>query len=111
MLGKALHYLSAHWPKLIRCVEDGDYPLDNNAGENALRPFVVGRKNWLFSDTVRGAHASANLYSLIDTAKAHGLEPYRYLRRVFDDLPKATTVEDIEALLPWNINLAEPLPA
>ena len=110
LLGKALHYLSVQWPKLIRFVEDGDYPLDNNAAENALRPFVVGRKNWLFSDTVKGAQASANLYSLIETAKANGLEPYRYLRQVFDDLPKATTVEDIEALLPWNVNLTEPLP-
>ena len=110
LLGKALHYLSAQWPKLIRFVEDGDYPLDNNAAENAIRPFVVGRKNWLFSDTVKGAQASANLYSLIETAKANGLEPYRYLRQVFDDLPKATTVEDIEALLPWNVNLTEPLP-
>ena len=59
------------------------------------------RKNWLFSDTVHGAKASANLYSLIETAKANGLEPYAYLRRVFTELPAATTVEDIEALLPW----------
>ena len=59
------------------------------------------RKAWLFSDTVKGAQSSANLYSLIETAKANGLEPYAYLRRVFTLLPAATTVADIEALLPW----------
>lgn len=62
---------------------------------------MTGRKNWLFSDTVHGAKASANLYSLVETAKANGLEPYAYLRRVFTELPAATTVADIEALLPW----------
>ncbi len=67
------------------------------------RPFVIGRKNWLFSDSVRGVKASANLYSLIETAKANGLEPYAYLRRVFAELPRAETVEAIEALLPGGI--------
>jgi hypothetical protein len=103
LLGKALHYLHAQWPKLIRFLDDGRYPIDNNACENAIRPFVVGRKNWLFSDSVGGAQASANLYSLIETAKANGVEPYRYLRHVFQKLPVATTVDDYEALLPWNI--------
>jgi transposase len=64
---------------------------------------VVGRKNWLFSDSVKGVTASANLYSLIETAKANGLEPYAYLREVFTRLPAAGTVEDFEALLPFNI--------
>jgi transposase len=103
LLGKALHYLHAQWPKLIRFLDDGRYPIDNNACENAIRPFVVGRKNWLFSDSVGGAQASANLYSLIETAKTNGVEPYRYLRHVFQKLPVATTVDDYEALLPWNI--------
>ena len=75
----------------------------NNATENALRPFCVGRRNWLFSDTVAGVQASANLYSLIETCKACGLEPYHYLRRIFTDLPRARTVEDLEALLPMNL--------
>lgn len=70
LLGKALHYLSSQWPKLVRYVEHGAWPIDNNFCENAIRPFVVGRRNWLFSDTVGGAHASANLYSLIETWKA-----------------------------------------
>jgi transposase len=106
LLGKALHYLHAQWPKLIRFLDDGRYPIDNNACENAIRPFVIGRKNWLFSDSVGGAQASANLYSLIETAKANGIEPYRYLRHVFQALPKATTVDDYEALLPWNVKPA-----
>ena len=75
--------------------------LTNNRAENAIRPFVLGRKNWLFSATVPGAKASANLYSLVETARACGLEPYSYLRHVFTELPKATTVEQIEALLPY----------
>jgi transposase len=101
--GKALNYLHNEWTKLIRYLEDGRYEIDNNRAENAIRPFVVGRKNWLFSDSVRGVKASANLYSLIETAKANGLEPYAYLRRVFTELPKAETVEAIEALLPGGI--------
>ena len=64
----------------------------------------MGRKAWLFSDSVAGVKASANLYSLIETAKAHGLEPYAYLREVFAKLPAATTVEAIEAMLPGNLN-------
>jgi len=78
LIGKALYYLYKQWPKLIRYVESGDYPIDNNAAENAIRPFVIGRKNWLFSASPKGATASANLYSLIETAKANGLEPYAY---------------------------------
>ena len=83
LLGKALHYLDAQWPKLIRYVENGAWPIDNNLCENAIRPFVVGRRNWLFADTVGGAHASANLYSLIETCKANGVDPYRYLVALF----------------------------
>lgn len=101
--GKALNYLHNEWTKLIRYLDDGRYEIDNNRAENAIRPFVIGRKNWLFSDSVRGVKASANLYSLIETAKANGLEPYAYLRRVFTELPKAETVEAIEALLPGGI--------
>lgn len=103
LLGKAVHYLDAQWPRLVRYAEDGRWPIDNNPAENAIRPFVVGRKNWLFSATPRGAEASANLYSLIETAKAGGLEPHTYLAKVFTELPQATTVEEIEALLPWNL--------
>jgi len=71
--------------------------------ENAIRPFVIGRKAWLFSDTPKGAHASAIHYSLIETAKANGWEPYEYLTQVLKALPYTDTVEKIEALLPWNL--------
>ena len=100
MTGKALNYLHNEWDKLVRYLDDGRLEIDNNAAENAIRPFVLGRKNWLFSASVKGVKASANLYSLIETAKANGLEPYAYLRHVFTELPKATTVEAIEALVP-----------
>lgn len=106
LIGKALHYLHEQWPELIRYVESGDYPIDNNAAENAIRPFVIGRKNWIFSTSPKGATASANLYSVIETAKANGLEPYAYLRKIFTALPQATSVEQIEALLPWNVKAA-----
>jgi transposase len=105
LTGKALGYLDKQWPKLVRYIEDGRLRIDTNLVENAIRPFVVGRKGWLFSDTVRGAEASANLYSLIETAKANGLEPYAYLRRVFQELPKAETLAEVELLLPHRIEL------
>lgn len=99
-LGHSLHYLAAQWPKLVRYLDDGRLEIDNNRTENSIRPFVVGRKNWLFSDSVAGVTASANLYSLIETAKANSLEPYVYLRHLYAELPKATTVAEIEALVP-----------
>jgi transposase len=104
LTGKALVYLDRQWPKLVRVLDDGRIPLDTNGVENAIRPFVVGRKNWLFADTVRGAEASANLYSLIETAKRSGLEPFAYLRYVLDALPRADTLGEIEALLPRNVD-------
>jgi transposase len=103
LLGKALGYTFNHWPKLVRYVEDGHITPDNNAAENAIRPFVVGRKNWLFSGHPNGAHASATLYSLIETAKACGLEPYWYLRFLFEKLPYAQNEEDYRALLPQTV--------
>ena len=104
-IGKALHYLHEQWPRLIRYLDSGDYPIDNNAAENTIRPFVVGRKNWLFSASQKGATSSANLYSLIETAKANGLEPYAYLKKIFTGLPNAKSVDDIENCLPWNCDL------
>ncbi len=68
---------------------------------------VIGRRNWLFADTPKGARASANLYSLVETAKANGLEPWRYLEAVFEKLPTAKSQDDIDALLPWRIELCE----
>lgn len=103
-LGKAIYYLHREWPKLIRCFDDGRYSLDNNPVENAIRPFVIGRNAWLFSDTVNGANASASIYSLIETAKANGHEPYFYLRYVIERLPQAKSLDEIEQLLPWNVD-------
>ena len=103
-LGKALGYLNKHWDKLTRYLEDGRLQIDNNRCENAIRPFVVGRKAWLFSDSVAGVKASANLYSLIETAKANGLEPYQYLQRIFTELPQAESVDEIESLLPHRVS-------
>jgi transposase len=101
-LGEALGYLITQWPKLVRYVEDPRLAIDTNLAENAIRPFALGRRNWLFADTVKGAKASAALYSIVSTARANGLEPYAYLRRLFTELPKAKTVEDFEAMLPFN---------
>ena len=99
-LGKAVAFALSQWPKLIRYLEHAQLTPDNNACEQAIRPFVVGRKNWLFSGSPRGAAASATLYSLIETAKANGREPYWYLRELFEKLPHARTQADYLSLLP-----------
>ncbi|TFB34654.1 IS66 family transposase [Pseudomonas sp. F01002] len=101
-LGKAVGYLASNWSRLERYIEAGFLPIDNNAAERAIKPFVIGRKAWLFSDTPKGAAASAQIYSLVETAKANGQEPYTWLRHVLERLPQAESVEDVEALLPWN---------
>jgi transposase len=80
-----------NWEKLIRYLDAWYITPDNNGVENAIRPFVLGRKNWLFANTPRGACASASLYSLVETAKANGLEPYHYLNYLFTHLPMAFT--------------------
>lgn len=101
-LGDALSYLTKQWPKLIRYVDDGRLAIDTNLAENAIRPFALGRRNWLFADTVKGAKASAALYGLVESAKANGLEPYGYLRRLLEQVPHAQRVADFEALLPFS---------
>ncbi len=82
-------------------------PIDNNLVENAIRPFVMGRKNWLFSGSPLGAHANSVLYSIIETAKACGHEPYWYLRYLFEKLPHAKTDDEVHSLLPYNVTPAE----
>ena len=99
-LGKAITFALGQWPKLIRYLDHAQLTPDNNSCEQAIRPFVIGRKNWLFSGSPRGAAASALLYSLIETAKANGHEPYWYLRKLFEKLPLARTRADYLALLP-----------
>jgi len=102
-LGEALSYAVKYWGKATRYIENGEWPIDNNPAENAIRPFVIGRKNWLFSNTVNGANASATLYSLIETAKLNMHEPYNYLRWLFTELPKLNN-GDVDSLMPWNID-------
>ena len=102
LMGKAIAYSFKLKVRLLQFLEDGNIPLDNNLVENAIRPFVVGRKNWLFSGSPDGAEASAGLYSLVETAKAADLDPYWCLRYIFEKLPIAGE-EGLEALLPCNI--------
>src|SRR5690606_23483535 len=102
-IGKAVRYLDSQWVKLCRFLDDGSIPFSNAFAENAIRPFAVGRRAWLFSDTPAGASASATLYSIIETAKANGIEPYYYLDHVIERLPLAQSLDDIERLLPWNL--------
>jgi transposase len=103
LTGQAMTYLANQWDKLTIYCTNGELNISNILAENAIRPFVIGRKAWLFSDTPKGARASAIHYSLIETAKANGVEPYAYLIHVLKALPNAVTVEQIEALLPWNL--------
>ena len=99
-LGKAIQYNLNQWENLIRYVDDGNLKIDNNRAERAIKPFVIGRKNWLFSNTDRGAKASAILYSIIETAKANGLSPFDYLLNSLDYL--STEQENLEPILPIN---------
>lgn len=87
-------------------LEHGDINIDNNRAERAIKPFAIGRKNWLFANTASGANASATLYSLIETAKANGLRPFDYLHHVLKTLPQRTQDDSLEDLLPWNVNLS-----
>ncbi len=103
LLGQAVNYALKQWNLLVRYLENGHITPDNNMAENAIRPFVLGRKNWLFSGHPNGAHASAALFSLIETAKANGLKPYFYLRYLFSRLPLASTASDYKALLPQHL--------
>jgi transposase len=104
-VGKAVAYSLGQWDKLVRYIEDGHLQIDNNRAERAIKPFVIGRKNWLFANTANGAQASAILYSLIETAKANGLTPFDYLRLLLEILP--TNPQDIDHLLPWTIDLPQ----
>ena len=100
-MGEAINYTLNLWDKLIVYIEDGRLSIDNNLVENAIRPFVIGRKNRLFSYSARGAKSSAALYSIVESAKANGKEPYKYLKELFEKLPSAKSDEDYENLLPY----------
>ena len=102
---KAIDYTLGQWPYLLGYCERGDLRISNALAENAIRPFAVGRKAWLFADTAQGARASACCYSLIETAKANGLEPSAYIRHVIEHIAEADTADKLERLLPWNVDL------
>jgi len=102
-LGKAVNYSLNEWDKMIKYLDAWFLTPSNNNSENKIRPFVVGRKNWLFAVTPSGAHASATIYSLIETAKANNLDPYKYLKYIFKKIPSVTTEFEKELLLPINL--------
>ncbi len=106
LLGKAIQYALNQWERLIVYIDAGFLKPDNNVAENAIRPFVLGRKNWLFAGAPKGADASATFFSLIETAKTNGLEPYAYLRYLFEKLPLAQGEADYLKLLPNRVDKA-----
>lgn len=102
LIGKAISYALGQWKYLIRYVDDARAPIDNNLIERDIRPFAIGRKNWLFSDTVAGARASAIIYSIMLTCRACNVEPYRYLCHVLTELPQRSVDADVSDLLPFH---------
>jgi len=103
-LGQAITYTLNQWPKLINYLKDGRLEISNNLSERAIKPFAIGRKNWLFANSVEGAEAGATLFSFIETCKYHEVEPYSWFRYVFQQLPLCKTDEERVALLPFNID-------
>ncbi|PSU82500.1 IS66 family transposase, partial [Photobacterium phosphoreum] len=106
-LGGAINYTINQWPKLLTYLEDGDISIDNNVTERDIRPFTTGRKNWMFSTSVEGATASANLYSLVMTCRANNINPYYYFAHLFKVLPTRTPQDDLTDLMPWNFPIDE----
>ncbi len=106
-LGQAITYAKNQWPKLLTYLEDGRISIDNNVTERDIRPFATGRKNWMFSTSVGGAKASANLYSLVMTCRANDINPYYYFRHLFAELPKRSPSDDMSDLMPWGVDLSD----
>jgi len=105
--GQAIHYCHNQWDKLAAFLQDGRLELDNNRSERSIKPFVIGRKNWLFANTPRGAIASATIYSIVETAKENGLNPFSYLQYLFERLPNIDIQDQntLDELLPWSVAL------
>ncbi|MCF8568593.1 IS66 family transposase [Alicyclobacillus tolerans] len=108
-LGEAVNYCLNQWEKLVTFLEDGNLEIDNNRSERSIKPFVLGRKSWLFSNTPSGARASSISYGIVETAKENGLNPFAYLEYLFEQLPNLDeSAEDpLTALLPWSADLPE----
>ncbi len=103
-LGEAISYTLNQWPKLLIYLQDGRLENNNNRSERAIKPFVIGRKGWLFADSVVGAEAAATLFSLVETCKHHHIEPYDWFRYVLQQIPLCQSESEIEDLLPFNID-------
>jgi transposase len=103
-LGQAVSYTLNQWPKLLTYLQDGRLENNNNRSERAIKPFAIGRKGWLFADSVVGAEAAATLFSLVETCKHHNIEPYDWFRYVLQKMPLCQSDEEIEALMPFNID-------
>ena len=105
---KALTYARNRQDILLTYLEDGRCSLSDNMSENSVRPVVVGRKNWLFSDTVGGAEASMGIYTIVEMAKFHGLDPYKYMKYILEQRPSyRSTDEELEKLAPWSSSCQE----
>jgi transposase len=102
-LSAAIQYCLNQWDKLQRYTLDGHLSIDNNRAERGIKPFVMGRKAWMFSQTANGAKASAVLYSIVETAKANGLAPYNFITYLLEQFSQPE--QDLERLLSWNVNL------
>ncbi len=103
-LGTAVFYSLNHWDALNAYLQDGRLEIDNNTSERSIKPFVIGRKNWLFHGNDGGAHAGSTLFSLIETCKHHKIDVFSWLKYVLANIHQAETVEQLEKLLPYNID-------
>lgn len=101
LMGKAVNYALGQWNYLAHYAKNGDLSIDNNIAERSIKAFVIGRKNWLFADTVAGAKANAVISSIVRSAVMNELDPYQYLMAILEKLPEVHTPEDFEAMLPW----------
>ena len=103
--GKAIHYLLEQWPYLTAYLEDGRLEISNNRAERSIKPFVIDRKNFLFANTPGGAQGSAIIFSMIETAKENGLDPYKYLLHILQTAPAMNLERDVPQPLPRNVQL------
>lgn len=102
-LGEAIFYILNQWDKLITFTHHGQLNIDNNRAERCIKPFVIGRKNWLFSQTAKGSHATAVIYPVIESAKTNIIIPFDYMMHVLSQTHQSYF--DIDTLLPWNVSL------
>ena len=108
-VGKAIRYCKNQWEKLVAFLLDGRLEIDNNRSERAIKPFVMGRKNWIFYQSQKGADASSKIYSVIETAKENGLKPFEYLKYLLEKMPNIDIdyTNELDQLLPWSETLPD----